>query len=113
MSLESKAKEVREYWQNPHNEFIKGKGWNQLVVTLEEGQKLEAALTFSLSQNREYREQIKDMSEDNHDLQCMLDSKNTKIAEANKILDLAEFEDLTGAHKIHWSNWEALRRVLK
>jgi hypothetical protein len=35
-----------------------------------------------------------------------------KIEAANKILDLADFEDLTGAHKIHWSNWQALRHVL-
>lgn len=36
-----------------------------------------------------------------------------QIEAANKILDLADFEDLTGAHKIHWSNWQALREVLK
>ena len=36
-----------------------------------------------------------------------------QIADANQILNLAEFEDLTGAHKIHWSNWLSLRGVLQ
>ncbi len=36
-----------------------------------------------------------------------------KITKANKILDIADFEDFSGAHKIHWSNWQALRLLLQ
>jgi predicted nuclease with TOPRIM domain len=35
-----------------------------------------------------------------------------RFDEANTILNLAEFEDLTGAHKVGWSNWQALRELL-
>jgi hypothetical protein len=46
-------------------------------------------------------------------LQQELKEAKAKIEAANKILDLADFEDLTGAHKIYWSNWQALRDTLK
>jgi hypothetical protein len=110
MSLKSKAKEVREYWQNPHNEWIKGKGWNQLVVTLEDAQKLEAENQQLKTDNEQLLKVFNNAAEViiqsssiignnriflRHHLQKEYDftqpSRRTesedKIVEANKILD--------------------------
>jgi hypothetical protein len=75
-------------------------------VPLEEAQKLE-------DENQLYQT-MKIILQDNLTQTNKLYAKcREQINEANKILDLAELEDLTGAHKIHWSNWVSLREVLK
>ena len=85
MSLESKAKEVREYWQDP---FDSEYNWSTKIVPLEEAQK---ALEVN---NKNWAIMFADQ-EKRHDARAKeLAQLEAKIAEANKKLDaeLAEWE---------------------
>ena len=94
-SLESKAKTPEEIMRSakmPH-------GFKEKWIPLKESQKEISAMKVEFEKNNAFaHNKILELS--------------AKIVEANKILDLADFEDLTGAHKIHWSNWQALRESL-
>lgn len=94
VSLEEAQKEIEKWRQQQKDDYAT---YQDKVQKLEEKcQEYSKLLVATLHEAKEYENKME-----------------SKIAEANKILDLADFEALTGAHKIHWSNWQALCEALK
>ena len=82
------------------NKQLKGQLKDVTAVELKLGE-LEAELRIT-----------KDLLANHDDLLDRAVKAEKQIGDIKQILDLADFEDLTGAHKIHWSNWQSLRSVL-